>query len=240
MFIDPSRHSSSTCRFALRNLHKSPSCGVGRCRACRPWTSASPPPVCGDWCKFRAAGRGSEALRSCERTAGGVRRGRRHLAKSGTFPPPPAVLVSKPRRNRRSGAYTIPAPRPSRHATNGSYTSRPLRGPNSWKSARFRQDDPRFPRVCVAELPEVLSERRRGVPPARMPAGYTRPRPLHVSRIAAPAVRVAHPLRLLHVSHAAATAQLATLEASNRGKNFNLCDTLQNMTLQHIISDLRF
>ena len=71
-------YSLSTCGFALRNLHKSPRVQVGSAphtqRACK----LHSPPTSGDWCRFRAAGRGLRPAAACGRPrVAGRRRARR-------------------------------------------------------------------------------------------------------------------------------------------------------------------
>ena len=68
--IDPAAYGSRSCEFALRNLHKSPEGRVGASTRLRRALGLCPPPSSGDWCRFRAAGRGSGAPSTCGRPAG--------------------------------------------------------------------------------------------------------------------------------------------------------------------------
>ena len=70
--IDPFAYGSGTSEFALRNLRKSPDCRVGALPHLRAPTRRRRPLTCGDWRRFRAAGRGSGAHSTCGRQAGRV------------------------------------------------------------------------------------------------------------------------------------------------------------------------
>ena len=71
MSIDPAVHGSPTCGFALRNLHKSPCPYELDPRWTRNGhTSCERVPICSDWCRFRAAGRGMDARPTCGCIAG--------------------------------------------------------------------------------------------------------------------------------------------------------------------------
>ena len=77
VLIDPAGHCLFTCGFALRNLHKSPDSRAGVTPRPVANVRAAAAPACGDWCRFRAAGRGSGAspTRGRQQVAGGRRCG---------------------------------------------------------------------------------------------------------------------------------------------------------------------
>ena len=68
--IDAFAYGSGTSEFALRNLHKSPDCQVRALPQLRAPTRRRRALTCGDWCRFRAAGRGSDAHSTCGCQAG--------------------------------------------------------------------------------------------------------------------------------------------------------------------------
>ena len=91
--IDPLVYGSCSCTFALRNLHKSPGGQVGASPDLRWALGSRPPPSCGDWCRFRAAGRRSDVHPTCgraqaaarERLRAGFREGRRAARRPRVF-----------------------------------------------------------------------------------------------------------------------------------------------------------
>ena len=68
MPINPVTYGSTTCEFALRNLHKSPSHASRRPPRLRACVSCGHTVACGDWYGFRAAGCRSDAPPTCKRS----------------------------------------------------------------------------------------------------------------------------------------------------------------------------
>ena len=70
MSIDPAAYGSSTSTFALRNLHKSQGGRIGTLPLLSLACGLRLSPHSSDWCRFRAAGRRSDALSTCRRNVG--------------------------------------------------------------------------------------------------------------------------------------------------------------------------
>ena len=79
MPIDPLAYGSSTCTFALRNLHKSPDASVAGASHPQAPGTCGRTPTCGDWCRFRAAGLGSDVCPTSGRPRGSRRASGAHF-----------------------------------------------------------------------------------------------------------------------------------------------------------------